>query len=54
MRGTYTRVGVFFIPFDGDYPGSELENAFKGHLNTLSTDDYSELDSGEHYTSDIV
>lgn len=43
-RGTYTRTGRFFIPFSSEYSGSELEQAFKGHLNTLCRDDYLEQD----------
>ncbi|KAK1780093.1 heterokaryon incompatibility protein-domain-containing protein [Copromyces sp. CBS 386.78] len=53
-RGTYTRIGSFFIPFKTKYPGSELEDAFNGRLDTLSTDDYLALDSGGKYTVDLV
>ncbi|KAI3323719.1 hypothetical protein HD806DRAFT_495435 [Xylariaceae sp. AK1471] len=54
LRGTYTRIGSFFVPFQSDYPGSELENAFNGRLNTLSADDYFELHHDGKYTIDII
>ncbi|KAG4295200.1 hypothetical protein FPRO06_01784 [Fusarium proliferatum] len=53
-RGTYIRVGAFFIPFNSDYPGSELEDAFNGRLDTLSMDEYLELELGGKYTIDII
>lgn len=54
VHGTYTRIGSFFTPFHSKYPGSELEDAFNGRLDTLSTDDYLELDPSGKYTIDIV
>ncbi|RYP45988.1 hypothetical protein DL768_007738 [Monosporascus sp. mg162] len=54
VRGTYARIGAFFIPFTSEYPGSELEDAFNGRLDTLSTDDYLDLDSSGNYTIDVV
>ncbi|RFU82061.1 heterokaryon incompatibility [Trichoderma arundinaceum] len=53
IRGTYTRIGSFFI-FRDSYSNSDLENAFNGHLNTLDTDDYLELNSIGKYTINIV
>ncbi|SPJ72403.1 uncharacterized protein FTOL_02131 [Fusarium torulosum] len=53
-RGTYVRVGTFLIPFKSDYPGSELEDAFNGRLDTSSTDEYLTLESGGKYTIDII
>ncbi|EXA29679.1 hypothetical protein FOVG_18847 [Fusarium oxysporum f. sp. pisi HDV247] len=53
-RGTYVRVGTFLIPFKSDYPGSELEDAFNGRLDTLSTDEYLKLELGGKYTIDII
>jgi hypothetical protein len=46
--GTYIRVGSFFTPF------SELEEAFEGRLETLSPEDYLELDLNGRYTIDVV
>jgi hypothetical protein len=54
VRGTYIRNGSFLIPFRSEYPGSELEDAFNGRLDTLSTDDYLDLDSSGRYTIDVV
>lgn len=54
VRGTYTRIGSFFVPFTTEYRGSELEDAFNGRLDTLSTDDYLELDPDGRYILDIV
>ncbi len=53
-HGTYVRMGSFFIPFKSEYPGSELEDAFKGRLKTLCSDDYLELDSRGSYTIDVL
>ncbi|RMJ18090.1 hypothetical protein CDV36_002225 [Fusarium kuroshium] len=53
-RGTYVRVGSFLIPFANNYPGSELEDAFNGLLDTLNTDEYLKLESGGKYTIDIT
>ncbi|OAA32751.1 Heterokaryon incompatibility [Moelleriella libera RCEF 2490] len=53
-RGTYVRVGTFFIPFKSDYPGSELEDAFNGRLDTLSADEYLTLGLEGKYTIDII
>jgi hypothetical protein len=54
VRGTYIRIGSFLIPFKSEYPGSELEDAFNGRLDTLSADDYLDLDSSGRYTIDVV
>jgi hypothetical protein len=54
VRATYARIGSFFTPPESEYSGSELEHAFNGHLDTLSTDDYLELDSDGKYTIDII
>jgi len=50
----HTRFGSFFTRVQSNYPNSELEDAFNGRLDTLSTDDYLELDSGGKYPIDIV
>ena len=54
VYGTYIRVGTFLTPFKSEYPGSELEEAFEGRLDTLSPEDYLELDSNGRYTIDVV
>ncbi|KAK4463032.1 heterokaryon incompatibility protein-domain-containing protein [Cladorrhinum samala] len=55
LRGTYTRIGRFFIPSLTDIRGSELDDAFNGRLNTMSTDDYLEPpDSSGRCTIDII
>lgn len=54
MYGTYIRVGSFFTPFHSEYPGSELEKAFEGRLETLSPEDYLVLDLNGRYTIDVV
>jgi hypothetical protein len=51
--GMYVRIGAFLTPFKSEYPCSELEEAFKGHLKTLSSGDYLELDSKGRYTIDV-
>ncbi|KAI1127877.1 hypothetical protein F5Y10DRAFT_187913 [Nemania abortiva] len=53
LRGTYTRIGTFSIVHEAGYPGSELEKAFHGGLDTLSKDDYLELQDGK-YIIDII
>jgi hypothetical protein len=53
-RGTYARLGSFLTPFKSEYAGSELEDAFKGRLDTLNSDDYLELEMGGKYTIDII
>ena len=54
MYGTYIQVEFFFIPFESEYSGSELEEAFEGRLETLSPEDYLELDMDGRYTIDAV
>jgi len=54
MRGTYARIGSFFTPPKSEYPSSELEDAFNGRLDTLTTDDYFLLDSDGKYTIDVI
>ena len=53
-RGMYARAGSFFTPFNSEYPGSELEDAFTGHLDTLSGDDYVGIASGGRYVIDVT
>lgn len=53
-RGTYKRLGVFVIPFESHYPGSKLQDAFEGRLQTLSPQHYIEVDSEGQYTIDII
>ncbi|KAF5971607.1 heterokaryon incompatibility protein [Fusarium bulbicola] len=53
-RGTYIRVGTFLTPSKSDYPGSELDHAFDGRLDTLSTDEYLALELGGEHTIDII
>ncbi|KAK0722621.1 heterokaryon incompatibility protein-domain-containing protein [Lasiosphaeria miniovina] len=48
------RIGSFLVPFKTKFRGSELEDAFNGRLDTLSTDDYLELDSDGRYIVDVV
>ena len=54
MYGTYIRVGSLFTPFKSEYPGSELEKAFEGRLESLSPEDYVQLDMNGRYTIDVV
>ena len=54
MYGTYIRVGSFFTPFGSEYPGSELEKAFEGRLETLGPEDYLALNLDGRYTIDVV
>ncbi|KAF2972661.1 hypothetical protein GQX73_g871 [Xylaria multiplex] len=54
-HGTYVRVGSFMTtPLESTYPGSELEAAFNGVLETLGIDDYIVLGADGQRTIDIV
>ncbi|KAJ0107028.1 hypothetical protein J7T55_006906 [Diaporthe amygdali] len=53
-RGTYKRVGAFWLPNATKYFGSKLEDAFNGDLKTLDTEDYLEIDSDGKYTIDVI
>jgi hypothetical protein len=53
-HSTYVRIGSFFTPFRSEYAGSEFEEAFKGHLKTLSSGDYLELDWKGRYTIAVL
>lgn len=53
-RGTYKRVGSFQMLSSSEHPGSELEDASKGDFDTLSKEDYLELDSHGKYTIDLI
>ncbi|KAK1849860.1 hypothetical protein CCHR01_07508 [Colletotrichum chrysophilum] len=49
-HGTYKRVGVFIIPFESDYSGSKLQDAFESRLQTIGPQHYIEVDCDGHYT----
>ncbi|KAL1863144.1 hypothetical protein Daus18300_008137 [Diaporthe australafricana] len=52
--GTYKRVGSFVVPNTSDYSGSKLKDAFEGNFDTLSTEDYLEVNSDGKYVIDMV
>jgi hypothetical protein len=52
--GTSMRVGTFLASSLRKYGNSDLEKAFDGHLYTLRTDDYFEVNESGEYTIDII
>lgn len=53
-HGTHKRVGGFFIPFTSEYSGSKFEDAFIGRFDTLSSEDYLEVDTDGKYVINVI